>query len=139
MAHSGLISLTSAISYPGNGNFFSPFTMKLAGKDNRGMPNTFGDALVDQYNIGAYIIPLSLMGAGTLRADSTAYVPFGALEIKLTDQQITGTFNHTYPDTLVWLENFNVTATGNYTVVAKEVRIYAESDLKGEVHITVSN
>jgi hypothetical protein len=137
MAHSGLVSLTSAISYTGyQSNQFTRFTSKLASLDTYGLPCTFGSALLDQYNRGASNIPLTLFGAGTLRADSTAYIPYSTLEIQLINQQITGTFSHTYSDSLVWMENYNVASTGNCTVSGKEIHIYAESDLKGSVDVS---
>ena len=149
MAHSGLISLTSAISYPGASyqNSFAPFTSKLATKDGKGLASDFGSASLAQYNSGndmlcgewgypCYNIPLSLFGAGTLRDDSTAYVPYGTLEIQIMNQQISGTFSHTYSDSMVWLENYNVSPTGNCSISGKEVRIYAESDLRGTVDVS---
>jgi len=143
MAHSGLISLTSAISYPGGSvNLFSPFTSELAGKDCHGQPNTFGDGLIAQYNTTVpsystndFNIPLVLIGAGTLRADCNAYVPYGTHMTSLIDMQITGTYSHSFPDTLIWMQNSSVTSTGNCALSGKEIRIYAESDLQGAVDI----
>jgi hypothetical protein len=137
MAHSGLISFTSAISYP-EGEGFDNFTIALAGKDSHGQPNTFGNALLAKCNndIG---IPMVLIGAGTLRADSTAYVPYGIQEVTIVNQQISNTVTYSDPGKLVWLQGLNVTSSGNCTTVGKEVRIYAESDLKGAMHITASN
>jgi hypothetical protein len=136
MAHSGLISLTSAISYPGcEDNPFTPFTTSLTGKDSYGQWNTFGKALLAQYNSGNIFIPLVFIGAGTLRADSTAYVPYGTQEVTIANQQISSDTTNSDPGDLIWLQGLNVTSTGNYTAVGKEVRIYPESDLKGTVDI----
>jgi hypothetical protein len=133
MAHSGLMSFTSAISYP-KGEDFRNFTMTLAGKDSRGQPNTFGDAMLTKCN-SLIDVPMVLIGAGTLRADSTAYVPYGTQEVTIENQQISNTVTYSDAGELVWLQNFNVTSTGNCTVIGKEVRIYAESDLQGTVDI----
>ena len=139
MAHSGLISLTSAVDYPGyQGAQFTPFTTTLAAKDINGQPNTIGDGVLNQSNANLSN-PYVFIGAGTLRADSSAYVPYGTQETKLIDLQISNTVTYSYPGNLIWLENFNVTSSGNCTINGKEIRIYPESDLNGEVHVTASN
>lgn len=137
MAHSGLISLTSAISYPGGlGNEFYPFTQTIASKDVGGMPNTAGDALRAQYNhkVPNYPPPpdsiyenfgliYSLIGAGTLRPDSNAYVPYSTLEQQVINITINNITNYIYPGDLIWMQNFTVTSTGNCTVQGNEIDI----------------
>lgn len=47
--------------------------------------------------------------------------------------------NFIHPGELVWMENFTVTSSGTCNVQGGEVRIYPESDLQGEVHISCAN
>jgi hypothetical protein len=138
MAHSGLISLTSASEYTGGDNSFNYFTQTLAGKDKFGLPNDFGNALLAKCNNDVINnTPMELIGAGTLRADSTAYVPYGTQEVMLDSQQVSTTVTYSDSGKLVWLQDLTVTSTGNLTVLGKEIRIFAESDLQGTVDIKV--
>jgi hypothetical protein len=75
-----------------------------------------------------------LIGAGTLKAP--AYIPYGTSKQNICCVAVTTTGNtYSYPGNLVWVEDFNVATSGGCTIQGREVRVYSESDLKGEVDL----
>ena len=131
MTHGGLMSFTSAISYPGDEHSpgeWPTFTSTIADP-----LKNFGDgslAAANAFSSNPYV----LIGAGTLKAG--AYVPYGTTMQTLAGITVSTTgYLYNYPGQLIWMEDFIVTATGGCLVKGNEVRVYPESDLKGEVDL----
>jgi len=133
MTHGGLISFTSAVSYPARENNASYYSWSTFTSTIAGPSKTFGDGSLALAN-ETPAIPYVLIGAGTLKA--SAYIPYGTTMQTLAGITISTTGQlYSYPGQLIWMEDFTVTAAGGCTVQGNEVRVYAESDLKGEVDL----
>jgi hypothetical protein len=143
MGNNGLISLTSTKDYWGSEiDPFYPFTNTLNAVNYFGLAATMGDGMRSIFNAYGICGPPSnenyvLIGAGTLKA--APYIPYGMQMQQLSGGNIENTDTCNYSGQLIWLQNFNVASTGNFTAIGKEIRIYAESDLKGEADIKASD